>query len=296
MFLTRTCFIAILCTASVFVHAADKAVVSIPGGAAITADDLLNEALRLSPQAQAQTFARPINMAQLGQNLVIQRELARRAEADGLQNDPKIAAALRAAHERVLAEAALARAEGTPPDRAALERLALNQYNAAPEKFDTPEQIRVSHILIDAKSCDPEARAKELLALARAPGADFAALAKSSSQDPGSAAKGGDLGFFTRGRMAPAFEAAAFAMKQPGEISDIVKSEFGYHIIRFGERKPASRQPFESVRDGLVKSLAESDSRTRRREIVDGLSAGIQFDREAIEALVAARQGGAKAN
>lgn len=252
------------------------------------------EVQRLALPAQEQVLARPSDLVQFAQNLVIRRELARQAEADGLVSDPAVAAALRAARERVLADAALARTEGAPVERMALERLARNQYDATPEKFNIPEQVRVSHILINAKACEPEARARKLLELARQPGADFAALAKANSDDPGSAARGGDLGFFARGRMAAAFEAAAFALKQPGELSDVVKTEFGYHVIRLEERKPAARQPFEAVRDGLMKSLAEAEARTRRQEVLDKLTAGFEFDRDTIERLAATRAPGPK--
>lgn len=190
----------------------------------------------------------------------------------------------------------MARAEGAAADRAALERLARNQYDAEPQKFDTPEQVRVRHILVSAKACEPEAKARELLAKARQPGTDFAALAKENSDDPGSAARGGDLGFFARGQMTAAFEKAAFALKQPGDLSEVVKTEFGYHVIRLEERKAAERQPFEAVRDNLVKGLAESESRARRQVVLDQITAAIQFDRDAIEAVAAGGSGGAKPN
>jgi peptidyl-prolyl cis-trans isomerase C len=276
------------------VHAADRVVASVPGGAAVTEQDLKEEALRLPPKAQAQVLSRPSETAKFAQNVLIRRELARRAEADGLQSDPKVAAALRAARDRVLSDAALDRAEGAPPDRAALERLARNQYDADPAKFDTPEQVRVRHILVSAKACEAEARARQLLEQARQPGADFAALAQANSDDPGSAARGGDLGFFGRGRMTKDFEAAAFALKQPGDLSDVVKTEFGYHVIRLEERKPAVRQPFEEVRDGLVRSLAEAESRSRRQQTVDQITAGIKFDTEALESLAGGRSAGVK--
>jgi peptidyl-prolyl cis-trans isomerase C len=262
-------------------------VASIPGGAAITASDVREDMLRLPPQAQL--HAHPLDVVQIAQNLVVRRELARQAEAEGLERDPKVAAALRAARERILSEAMLARAEAAPPDRQTLERLARNQYDATPEKFDTPEQVRVRHILISAKACEPEQRARELLAKARQPGADFAALAKANSDDPGSAARGGDLGFFAKGKMAPAFEVAAFALQQPGDLSDVVKTEFGYHVIRLEERKPAGRRPFDAVRDELVKSVSEAEARNRRQQVVDRISAQVQFDRQAIDELVATR-------
>jgi len=268
---------------------ADRVIAAIPGGLAVTEDDLLAELARLSPQAQAHVLGRPSEVARVSQNMLARRELARRAEADGLQNDPKVAAALRAARDRVLSEAMLDRAEGTAPDKAVLERLARNQYDADPKKFETPEEVRVQHILISAKACEPETRAREVLALARQPGADFAALAKANSDDPGSAARGGDLGFFGRGRMTPAFENAAFALKQPGDLSDVVKTDFGYHIIRLEARKPAELQPFDKVRDELVKSLAEREARSRRQQYVDQITAEIRVDSQAIDAMLASR-------
>jgi peptidyl-prolyl cis-trans isomerase C len=285
----RLCLLLGLISASSVALSADPVVASVRGGASITADELMSEVLRLPAPAQAQALARPADLAQAAQNLAIRRELARQAEADSLPNDPAVAAALRSARERVLAEAALARLEGKAPDKAALERLARSQYDASPEKFETPEQVRVRHILVSAKACEAEARARDLLAQARQPGADFAALAKANSDDPGSAARGGDLGFSARGKMAPAFEAAAFALKQPGDLSDVVKTEFGYHVIRLEERKPASRQPFEAVREGLVKSLAEGEARNRRQEAVERIAAGVQVDQGVIEGLVASR-------
>lgn len=275
-----------LLSTSTLAFGAEPVVASVPGGASLTADELMGEVMRLPAPAQAQALARPADLARAAQNLAVRRELARQAEVSGLQNDPAVAAALRSARERVLAEAALERAEGAAPDQAVLERLARSQYDASPEKFESPEEVRVSHILISAKACEAEKRAGELLAQARQPGADFAALARANSDDPGSASRGGDVGFFARGKMAPAFEAAAFALRQPGDLSEVVKTQFGYHVIRFEERKPAERKPFDVVRDDLMKSIAQGEVRSRRQAVIDQITAGIQLNREAIEALV----------
>jgi len=288
-------FVALLSTSALAVSA-EGTVASVRGGASITSADIIGEVLLLPPRAQAQVTAHPADMASFSQNMLVRRELARQAEVDRLQDDPTVAAALTAARERVLAEAALTRAGGSPPEQTALERLARNQYDATPEKFTTPEEVRVSHILIHAKACDAEARAREILAVARKPGADFAALAKEKSDDPASAVKGGDLGFFGRGKMAPAFESAAFALKQPGDLSEVVKTEFGYHVIRLEERRPASRQPFETVRDGLMKGIAENEARARRQQVLDRVNAAIEINQKAIEALVAERNPGARPN
>jgi peptidyl-prolyl cis-trans isomerase D len=107
-------------------------------------------------------------------------------------------------------------------------------YNSNVQQFQTPEQVRASHVLLKTEGKDEAAvrkQAEDVLKQAKAPGADFAALAKKYSEDEGSKATGGDLDYFPKGRMVPEFEQAAFAM-QPGQISDLVKSQFGFHIIK----------------------------------------------------------------
>ena len=115
-------------------------------------------------------------------------------------------------------------------------------YNANIQQYQTPEQVRASHILLKTDGKDEAAvrkQAEDILKQVKAPGADFAALAKKYSEDEGSKATGGDLDYFSKGRMVPEFESAAFAM-QPGQISDLVKSQFGFHIIKVVDKKPAS--------------------------------------------------------
>ena len=219
----------------------------------------------------------------MAQNVLTRRLLAAEAERENLDKDPKVQALLRLARERVLAEARVAQIDGKPPERAALEQLAMSEYRAEPARFNLPEQIRVRHILIDPRSCDAENRIRQLLEQARA-GADFAALAQANSQDPGSAPRGGDLGFFARGKMAPEFEQAAFALKNPGDLSDVVRSEFGLHIIRLEERKPSQQQPFDAVREAMIADLATRDARKRRALAIEAIERSMSIDKAAIEA------------
>src|SRR5712671_7611159 len=107
------------------------------------------------------------------------------------------------------------------------------EYNNNSEQYTTPEQVRASHILLKTEGKEDaavKAKAEELLKQARA-GADFADLAKKNSEDEASAKNGGDLDYFTRGKMVAEFDTVAFAL-QPGQLSDLVKSQFGYHIIK----------------------------------------------------------------
>jgi peptidyl-prolyl cis-trans isomerase D len=113
-------------------------------------------------------------------------------------------------------------------------------YNEHVGTYTTPEQVRASHILLktDGKNdADVKAKAESVLKEVKA-GGDFAALAKKYSEDDSNAPQGGDLDYFPRGRMVPEFDAAAFNLK-PGETSDLVKTQFGYHIIKVTDRKPA---------------------------------------------------------
>jgi peptidyl-prolyl cis-trans isomerase C len=144
---------------------------------------------------------------------------------------------------------------------------ALEFYQQDQERYQIPEQVRASHILISPDTSDPNidpnaadaaalAKAQKLLEQLRA-GADFAQLAKENSDCP-SSANGGDLGFGRRQSWVAPFSDAAFAL-QVGQISDIVKTQFGYHIIKVTDRKEAGLIPFDDVKDDIVKSL-----RTRR--------------------------------
>ncbi len=130
-------------------------------------------------------------------------------------------------------------------------------YEAKKEALRTQEQRRASHILIQvAQDADEETRetarqkARDLLARIR-DGADFAELARASSDDPGSASQGGDLGFFARGVMAPEFEESVFSL-QPDQVSELVQTQFGFHIIKLTEMRASEVPTLDEVRDELL--------------------------------------------
>ena len=130
-------------------------------------------------------------------------------------------------------------------------------YNDNIQQYSTPERVRASHILLNTGGKDEAAvrkQAEELLAKVRA-GADFAALAKQYSEDPGTKDKGGDLDFFPRGKMVAEFEQSAFSL-QPGQISDLVKTSYGFHIIKVVAKEEGTTQPLETVRPQIQETLA----------------------------------------
>jgi peptidyl-prolyl cis-trans isomerase C len=143
-------------------------------------------------------------------------------------------------------------------------------YQSNPDQFKEPETARASHILFGAAKDAPAAEKAKVKAEAEAvlkrvkAGEDFAALAKQYSKDPGSAAVGGDLNFFPRGQMVPPFDAAVFTMK-PGEISNLVETDFGFHIIKLTERRTDRVVPLAEVKDRLSEFLKQR----KQRELVE---------------------------
>ncbi|MFA0085226.1 peptidylprolyl isomerase [Vibrio sp. 10N.261.51.F12] len=126
-------------------------------------------------------------------------------------------------------------------------------YNEHLDKYSTAEQRKVSHILIQG---DDEAKAQAILDELNA-GADFATLAQEKSDDFGSAEEGGSLGWIERDVMDPAFEEAAFALQNVGDRTQLVKSDFGYHIIQLDEIKASESKPLAEVKDEIVSELAD---------------------------------------
>ena len=129
-------------------------------------------------------------------------------------------------------------------------------YNNNIEQYTTPEQVRASHILFKTEGKDEaavRAAAEKVLALVKQ-GGDFAELAKKYSEDEQSQPLGGDLDYFGQGRMVPEFEAAAFALT-PGTVSDLVKTPFGFHIIKVVDKKPTAVRTLDDVRTAIAEQL-----------------------------------------
>ena len=238
-------------------------------------------------------------------NLLIEQALvAQAAEKAGVEADPEAINAayneLRSVFDSEEAFRMKLEGDGFTPEllRTHLARmLAAQQYldgirNEAADVSDTdleryyednqrrltlPEQVRVRHILITWKPMGkPDDRAfiresmNPILERARA-GEDFAALAREFSDDYATRQSGGDTGFFHRGQMAPAFEEAAFAL-QPGEISEVVETSFGVHIIKFEERQEEELLALEDVRDQLLDHVRNERAEQAVRAEIDGLA------------------------
>ena len=165
----------------------------------------------------------------------------------------------------------------------ATDQEAQDFYNSHPAVFDSGERVKASHILVrvpeGATGPGKEAlrkKAEGLLQRVRAK-EDFAALARESSEDPGSARNGGDLGAFGRGQMVPPFEQAAFALK-PGEVSGIVETAFGFHIIKVTERIPARKLPFAEVKERLKAEMVQQKRQRAQQSYVNSLRAKAKIE------------------
>jgi parvulin-like peptidyl-prolyl isomerase len=163
-------------------------------------------------------------------------------------------------------------------------------YESNADRFSEPPEVRARHVLVTvAPDADAEARAEarrkidEVLAAARG-GTDLAELAQRYSDDS-TAEAGGDLGWFPPGRMVPAFDQAAFSL-EPGELSGVVETPFGFHVLRVEERRPGVQRPEAEVRDEIRAHLREE----RIREAIAARVAELRA-KARIEVLIALKEG-----
>ncbi|MFK7730860.1 MAG: peptidylprolyl isomerase, partial [Pseudomonadales bacterium] len=162
-------------------------------------------------------------------------------------------------------------------------------YTASPEKYQMPEKVSASHILINLDDRSEE----EALALISSivkqleSGADFGELAVQYSEDPSASKNSGNLGFFARGKMTPPFENVAFSLNEPGELSKPVKTRFGYHLIKLHEKHAATPTPFADVKEKLIENLQVkwADQAWQDKIIAIRSDVGIQKNEQALEEL-----------
>jgi peptidyl-prolyl cis-trans isomerase D len=147
-------------------------------------------------------------------------------------------------------------------------------YRDNEQQYSTPGQIKASHILLKTgegkKEEDVRKRAEALLAKAKS-GADFAELATANSEDDSNKDKGGDLGFFGKGSMVPEFEQAAFAL-EPGQISDVVKTSYGFHIIKLTEKQAESKKSIDEVRTQIEDQLKWQRAQEQAQQLAEKIA------------------------
>lgn len=268
-------------TAPAAAEAAPDQLLAENGRTRLTRGDYEADIQRLPAEMRDDFASDPKRLSSYLTNLLIVKTLAADARAAGLENDPVLQRRIALEVDRALADAQLRHLEqaagkefDAKADDFALKAKEL--YLIQKDKHKSPEQVSASQILFDTKRHTPE----EALALARETrakllaGADFAATAKAISDDPSAKSNGGEIGWFARERMDPAFSQAAFAMKNVGDISEPVLSTFGYHLIRFEGRRAAEVKPFEAVKPQLMAELRKRYVNEQR----DARTNAIRFD------------------
>jgi len=199
--------------------------------------------------------------AELLDDMVLEILLYEEAKKRNLDEDTEVKAMLKEARKKIVISKLI---QNEIEEKTTVsDKEARDYYNAHGDEFATQERMKVSHILVSS-----EKDAKKILT-ELANGASFEDLAKEKSEDT-SADKGGDIGYFAKGQVVPEFEAAASKL-QIGQISEIVKSEFGYHIIKLTDKKPAKMQDFTSVSSRIKSKLLSDKKKAEFEKLADKL-------------------------
>ena len=194
---------------------------------------------------------------------IMQKLLLQEAGRAGIGSDPEIMNLIEEARKKILVAAFIKKEAG---GKALLTDDALMVfYEGNKEQFAVPARWRASHILV-ATAVEAQQVKAELEA-----GADFAELAKERSKDT-AAEKGGDVGYFSEGQLVPEFEAGCFAL-DPGELSDPIETQFGFHIIKLIDKQEAGVQEFAKVRDIISKEMERQKQQERLTVLFDDLRA-----------------------
>ena len=227
--------VAIALFASLPLRADDNPVLAKVNGSEIRQSDVTLAEEELGPSlAQMDPATKKENVLAF---LIDMKIVAKAAEDKKIEDRPDFKARLAFARNRLLMDNLL----GTEGKAAATDDAMKKVYEDAAKQIAGEQEVHARHILVETED---EAKAIEA---ELKKGADFATLAKEKSKDPGGAADGGDLGFFTKDQMVPEFSAVAFSL-EPGKISDPVKSQFGWHVIKVEEKRNRKAPDFEQVK------------------------------------------------
>lgn len=238
-------------------------VIAEVNGSSITTGDFDHEVKNLPDYLKAMADT-PNGRKEMLETMVVRELIMADAKKNGIDKDPKIEERLADLKKRLIVELYLNKKLEAASQMSDADLKAFYEQNK--ERFKTGEQIKASHILVKT-----EKEAQDVLNQLKS-GAKFEDVAKKSSVDS-SAAKGGDLGWFGAGNMVPAFEKAAMALKE-GETSGIVKSDFGFHIIKLTGKRPAGIRPFEEVKEQIKAAVMPSKQQEVFQKVKEELRKG----------------------
>ncbi len=183
----------------------------------------------------------PERRQQFVDNLIMSSLIFEEGKKKGFDQDPTVKKQIADLERRLVIQKVMQEHQSIPVDEAEVQAY----YDSNPDEFRT-DRIKASHILVKE-----EALAKEILSKIKADPSTFADLAKEHSIDKSNSTRGGDLGLFGRGRMVKEFEEAAFALEKDGDVSELVKTRFGFHIIQRTAREDGKPKPFEEVKNQI---------------------------------------------
>lgn len=208
-------------------------------------------------------------------DLIVTRKKAQEARAQKLDEDPLIKWKI----NRLIDQQLVLELTGKYSDQVTIPEniklLAKEEYDTHPLKYTIEEKVNVSHILFSTENLDEESKlnqfnkAKDML-IKLTNGQDFADSAKKYSDDLRSARNGGKIGYISRGNMVKPFEDAAFSLKTPNSLSEIIETKFGYHIIKLLDRVEASIIPYQSVQNKLIEKQSKKYRQQITRKYMDG--------------------------
>lgn len=269
------------------VWAAQPVVLIESGNVKVTDADVRAELSGAPANMAARTLENPEALTRLAKAIASRRVLVQQAQQSGLANKPEIKTQLRINEERLLSEARMEQFDAEHmPNAKAVDDYARSNYKANTKAFEAPADAHTRHILIEGDTPEAKAKAEKLASELKA-GADFEKLAKENSDDKGSAAKGGDLGFAPAGRFVPEFDKAIEGLTKKGQISSPVKTQFGWHIIQLVERRPARVRPYEEVADGMRAEAKKRLMMRMRQDFAQEAIKDAKINDEAIKALAA---------
>ena len=225
----------------------------------------IDQVIRMMGPQGAMMYDNPQGRKAVLDELVSMHLFALKGAEEKLDQTPEFKTAVETFRNQSLARAAI---DASLKDVTVSDEEAKKFYDEHPDQFTQPERVHVRHVLIsdDVTSADAIAKIQADLKA----GVSFDEVAKSRSLCP-SAAQGGDLGEVSKGQMVPEFEAAAFALKNPGDLSEPVKTRFGWHIIRLEGRTPSSLEPFDNVKPQLLQYLTNEKKNEAFKNAVEGL-------------------------
>ena len=247
-------------------------VVAERGGAVVTMLDVDAAMLSVPPRMRANVMNNPKRIEELIDRLLINRQIAMEAHAAGIDGSAEFKQALKQQEERLLTDLHLTNMR-TTLDLGDVETLAHERYLVNPDAYALPGATSARHILIATKN-RTEQEAKALADSVNAKvvaGEDFVALVKQYSDDPSKATNEGLIPNADSDSMDPAFSGAVKQLEKPGDLSPVVKSRFGYHIIKLEQRIPPSPRSYDQVKDKIISELETSMRDARVKEHVDQL-------------------------